>query len=60
MTLVAGGYFLIPKNRDKLSSPQLKINRITDADKPFIDAAKQVKARTKVDSKMQMMIFSAA
>ena len=34
--LPKAGYFLI-------SSPELKINRITNAEKPFIDAAKQVK-----------------
>jgi hypothetical protein len=34
--LPKAGYFII-------SSPELKINRITKADKHFIDAAKQVK-----------------
>ena len=34
--LPKAGYFI-------MSSPELKINRITTAEKPFIDAAKQVK-----------------
>ena len=51
--LAKAGYFI-------MSSLLLKINRIIKADNHFIDAAKQVKPGTDVDSEMQIMIYSSA